>query len=109
MVGTTAGTLDPAREERFSIPDRFGHPTMKSLSGRAEGTCRASIAAAAQLLRAVDDYPRWHPEGVRRVVVLERDPAGSPQTLEATLRVAVGPIARDVELTLAVSAPDATA
>lgn len=27
--------------------------------------------------------------------------------LEATLRVAVGPIARDVELTLAVSAPDA--
>jgi hypothetical protein len=80
---------------------------MKSISGRAEGACRASVPAVAELLRAVDRYSEWHPEGVRRIVVLERDGAGDPVILEVTLRAAIGPIARDVELRLEVSAAQA--
>jgi hypothetical protein len=74
---------------------------MKRLSGHAKGISRASGAAAAQLLRTVDQYPSWHPEVVRRVAVLERDAAGHPRMLEATLRVPVGPISLDVDLALA--------
>jgi hypothetical protein len=41
---------------------------------------------------------------VRRVVVIERDAAGHPRMLEATLRVAVGPLSLDVDLALALDA-----
>jgi hypothetical protein len=58
----------------------------------------------AQVLRAVDRYPSWHGGFVRRVVVRERDEAGYPSIVEAMLRVAIGPIAGNVELALAVIA-----
>jgi hypothetical protein len=77
---------------------------MKRLVGHAEGVCRASGDAVARLLRAVDQYPSWHSDVVRRVVVLERDAAGAPRMLEATLRVPVGPISVAVDLTLALGA-----
>jgi hypothetical protein len=77
---------------------------MKRLTGHAERVCRVDRAAAAALLRTVDQYPSWHPEVVRRVAVLERDAAGAPRMFEATLRVPVGPLATDVELTLALAA-----
>ena len=81
---------------------------MRSISGRAEGVCRASVPAVAELLCALEGYPRWHQEGVRTIAVLERDAAGRPVTVDATLRVAVGPISRDVELRLAVRSPEAS-
>jgi hypothetical protein len=77
---------------------------MKRFSGHAEGVCRADGAAAVALLRTVDQYPSWHPDVVRRVAVLERDAAGAPSMFEATLKVPVGPISVEVELTLAVAA-----
>ena len=77
---------------------------MKRLTGHAEGVCRADAAAVVRLLRAVDQYPSWHPEVVRRVAVLERDAAGAPQMFETTLRVPVGPLPMDVDLTLALDA-----
>jgi hypothetical protein len=77
---------------------------MKRLSGHAEGICRASGTATVRLLRAVDQYPSWHYEVVRRVVVIERDVAGVPRMLETTLRFPVGPISVEAELTLALGA-----
>ncbi len=77
---------------------------MKRLFGHADGICRASAAATVRLLRAVDQYPSWHYEVVRRVVVIERDAAGHPRMLEATLRVPVGPISVDIDLALALDA-----
>ncbi len=74
---------------------------MKRLIGHAEGFCPADRAAVAGLLRTVDQYPSWHPDVVRRVAVIERDAAGAPRMFEATLRVPVGPISMDVDLTLA--------
>jgi hypothetical protein len=74
---------------------------MKRLRGNAEGVCRADRAAVAGLLRTVDQYPSWHPDVVLRVAVLERDAAGGPRMFEATLRVPVGPISMDIDLTLA--------
>lgn len=77
---------------------------MKRLSGQAEGVSHASASDVAHLLRAVDEYPSWGTDLVREVVVLERDDAGYPQTLQATLRVPIGPIPMSFHLTLAVSA-----
>jgi hypothetical protein len=77
---------------------------MKRLSGHAEGVCRASAVATGRLLRAVDQYPSWHYEVVRRAVVIERDAAGHPRMLEATLRLPVGPISMETELALALDA-----
>lgn len=77
---------------------------MKRLSGHAESVCDASVASVFELLRAVDRYPSWHGEVVRRVAVHERDREGYPATVDASLRVPIGPVRHDLELALAVGA-----
>ena len=77
---------------------------MKRLSGHAETVCDASAASVSELLRAVDRYPDWHGELVRRVAVRERDADGYPAKVDARLHVAIGPVRHDLELTLAVAA-----
>jgi hypothetical protein len=77
---------------------------MRRLSGHAEATCDSSASSLAQLLLAVDRYPSWHSEVVRKVVARCRDDAGRLETIDVTLRVAIGPVHHDLELTLAISA-----
>ena len=60
-----------------------------------------------RFFRAVDRYPDWHPEVVRKVEVLERDGEGEPVRARAVLHVAVGPLVKDFNLVLAVGLPDA--
>ncbi len=76
---------------------------MRRLSGHADAACDASPSAVAELLVAVDRYPSWHGDVVRQVEVRSRDEAGRPETAEVTLRVAIGPVHHDLELTLAIS------
>jgi hypothetical protein len=79
---------------------------MKELHAHASILVAASEADTLALLRAVEDYPRWYPDGVRSVSVLERDDDGASTKVRATLHVAQGPLVRDFGLTLAVTAPE---
>ncbi|MHB8689641.1 MAG: SRPBCC family protein [Solirubrobacteraceae bacterium] len=78
---------------------------MKELHARAQSAVTASPDESLQLLRAVEDYPRWYPDGVKSVSVLERDAGGATSKVRATLHVAAGPLVRDFNLTLVVTTP----
>lgn len=78
---------------------------MKELHATASASVPAGEAAAVALLRDLADYPRWYPEGVRDVSVLERDETGAPTRVRTNLRVAHGPLQRDFGLVLVVSTP----
>ena len=77
---------------------------MRRLSVHAHAASYASASSLAQLLVAVDRYPSWHGDVVRKVVVRTRDEAGRPETVDVTLRVGIGPVHHDLELTLAICA-----
>ncbi|MGZ4174120.1 MAG: hypothetical protein ACXVQR_06550, partial [Solirubrobacteraceae bacterium] len=79
---------------------------MKRLSGTADAAVRASPAECMALLVAVERYPDWYPEVVRKVTVLARDEGEFPSKVEARLHVARGPLSKDVELMLAVSSAE---
>jgi hypothetical protein len=79
---------------------------MKELRGSASGIVSASVEDCVRFFRAVDRYPTWHPEVVRRVEVLERDGDGEPLRAHALLHVAVGPLVKDFDLVLAITLPD---
>ena len=76
---------------------------MRRLKGHGGAACDASAASLAELLVAVDRYPTWHGDVVRTVAVRSRDQGGLPDTVDATLRVAIGPVHHDLELTLRIS------
>lgn len=76
---------------------------MKELQGSARAAVVASAEEALALLAAVEGYPTWHPDVVRAVGVLERDPSGQPSQVHTTLHLAQGPLSRDFDLRMAVS------
>lgn len=73
---------------------------MKELSGFAAAEVTATTEQCMALLAAAERYPGWYPDVVRRVDVLEHDPAGQTTKARTTLHVAYGPVTRDFELTL---------
>jgi ribosome-associated toxin RatA of RatAB toxin-antitoxin module len=75
---------------------------VKALQGAAAVEVAASPAECMALLQAIDRYPSWYPEVVRRVEVTERDGDGRPSKANATLHVVHGPLTRDFNLQLAV-------
>ena len=75
---------------------------MKELRGTATALVSASLAQCLALVEAVDDYPRWYPDVVRTVDVLERDAHGLPSRARTKLRVSVGPLTKDFDLLMAV-------
>ncbi len=75
---------------------------MKDLRGTATALVPASLAQCLALVEAVDEYPRWYPDVVRRVDVLEREADGSPRRVRTQLRVSVGPLTKDFDLVMAV-------
>jgi Polyketide cyclase / dehydrase and lipid transport len=79
---------------------------MKDLRGSASGLTTAPIDACVRFCLAVDRYPTWYPELVRKVDVLERDAGGEPTRARAVLHVAVGPIVKDFNLVLAITLAD---
>ncbi len=60
------------------------------------------MAKCLELLSAVERYPSWYPEVVRRVEVIERRSDGSAAKARTTLHVSQGPFNRDIEMLLAV-------
>jgi hypothetical protein len=79
---------------------------VKELRGSASGAVATPADDCVRFLAAVERYPSWHPEVVRKVEVLVRDGVGEPTRARALLHVAVGPLVKDFNLVLAVTAPD---
>jgi len=75
---------------------------MKELSGRAATKLDVPPERCIALLAAIERYPDWYPDVIRRAEVLERDAAGAPTRATATVHVAIGPVARDFDLRLEV-------
>lgn len=75
---------------------------MKHLDASAAGSTAADPQRAVELLADVEAYPQWYPDVVRSIAVLERDLDGAARRVRATLRAAVGPVTRDLGLTLEV-------
>jgi ribosome-associated toxin RatA of RatAB toxin-antitoxin module len=77
---------------------------VKDLRGQATGIVPADPARCFALLLAVDAYPSAYPEVIRQVEVIERERNGSPRIARAIVHVSVGPVQRDFELLVKVSA-----
>jgi hypothetical protein len=82
---------------------------MKKLHGAATEVVAAPLDECLALLKAVDRYPTWYPEVVRKVDVIDRDPSGEPTRARTKLHVSRGPLVKDFDLILAiVTEPPAT-
>ncbi len=82
---------------------------MKELRGAAATLVPAPLAQCLALVEAVDGYPAWYPEVVRRVDVVERNARGLPNRAQTKLHLSVGPLTKDFDLLMAVTAePPAT-
>ncbi len=76
---------------------------MKPVRGIATAVVPATVEQCFSLLAAVDGYPRWYPEVVRDVQVIETGKDGRPSRAHTTLHVAYGPLAKDFPLVLAIA------
>lgn len=74
---------------------------MKELHGAATGQVSASSADCLALCGDVAGYPRWYPDVVRRVEVLEK-----PAVFRATLHAHLGPLDHDFQFLVEVSRPE---
>lgn len=75
---------------------------MKELKGSASVAVSAPIEDCFALLIDVERYADWYPDAVRAVAVAQRDAGGDPAIVRATLHAAIGPVAREFHLLLAV-------
>lgn len=76
---------------------------MKDLSGIATGVAQSPIDRCFARLSDMESYPGWYPEGVRQVVVLERDDLGVPRRVDATLTITHGVLRFDRAVPMSVA------
>jgi ribosome-associated toxin RatA of RatAB toxin-antitoxin module len=76
---------------------------MKELRGTATAAVAAPAEQCLALLADVERYPTWHPEVVRHVDVLDRDPGGQPTRVKTKLHLSQGPLSKDFDLDMAVA------
>ena len=75
---------------------------MKDLHGESSRSVSAAPERCLELLADIEGYPRWYPDVVRRIEVVQRD-GDRVSRVRATLHAAIGPINRDLSLLLAVT------
>lgn len=75
---------------------------MKHLHGSAQAAVGVPIEECLAFLAALESYPSWYGEVVREVNVLESGEDGLPLRAETKLHLSYGPVARDLDLLLAV-------
>jgi hypothetical protein len=80
---------------------------MKELHGHASANVAAPVDRCIALFEAVDAYPRWHPDVVHEVEVLDRDDAGHPTRVRTKLHLARGPLVKDFNLVMTVTSDGA--
>jgi hypothetical protein len=82
---------------------------MKEIVGRATSTVTAAVEDCFTFLAALERYPSWNPELVRRVDVLDRDDAGRASKVHMRIHVAQSPFGKDFDFDAAVTAEPLTA
>ncbi|MDE3131719.1 MAG: SRPBCC family protein [Acidobacteriota bacterium] len=75
---------------------------MKDLSATATGVAATPIERCYAHLLDVERYPRWYPDGAKRVEVLERDAGGVALLVDAVLAAVAGPLRKEFPVRLAV-------
>jgi ribosome-associated toxin RatA of RatAB toxin-antitoxin module len=75
---------------------------VKALHGTANASVAVPMEQCLALVAAVDRYPDWYPEVVRRVAVVEVGDDGLARRAQAALHVSHGPLVKDFDLLLAV-------
>jgi Polyketide cyclase / dehydrase and lipid transport len=75
---------------------------VKDLQGTATRDVASSPAECLALFEAVERYPVWYPEVVRRVDVTKRDGDGRASEVKTHLHLAYGPVTKDFNLLMAV-------
>ncbi len=75
---------------------------MKDLRGQASQEVHVAQESVLALLADVEGYPRWYPEVVRDIEVVQRDGDWVTRA-HATLFASVGPIRRELQLLLSVT------
>jgi ribosome-associated toxin RatA of RatAB toxin-antitoxin module len=70
--------------------------------GEAADLTAASLEDSFALVAAVDRYPRWCPDNVRDVEVLDRHAGGQPSSVRMRMHISRGAISRDFDLFLAI-------
>ncbi len=76
---------------------------MKRLHGQASASVAATTAECLSILAAIDGYPAWHPDVVRRAEIQATGQNGLPTRAHVTLHVSRGPLERDFDLQMSVS------
>jgi hypothetical protein len=81
---------------------------MKHLKGTARAGVAAPIEDCFALFAALEGYPSWYRDVVTEVEVVEVGDDGLPLRAETKLHLSYGPVAKDLDLLLAVRvrAPD---
>jgi hypothetical protein len=75
---------------------------VKELQGTATRDVASSPAECLALFEAVERYPAWYPEVVRRVDVTHREGDGRASEVETDLHLAYGPVTKDFNLLMTV-------
>ena len=76
--------------------------SMKQLSATATGVAATAIERCYEHLLDVDSYPRWYPDGAKKVLVLSRDADGAAVEVDAVLAAVAGPLRKEFPVRLAV-------
>jgi hypothetical protein len=76
---------------------------MKDLSATAGSTVAATPEQCVAFLAAVDGYPRWYPQVIPEVLVLERGADGIPTRARTRVHLAAGPLVREFQLVMAIA------
>ncbi|MGH2842751.1 MAG: SRPBCC family protein [Solirubrobacteraceae bacterium] len=77
---------------------------MRELSAEATGVAAQPIQIVYTLLRDLEGYPNWYPDGARSVAAVERDAEGAAVSVDAVLAAAAGPLRKSFAMRLAVRA-----
>ena len=75
---------------------------VKHLSGTAQAGVAVPIEDCFALFAALEGYPSWYEEVVTSVEVIESGDDGLPLRAQTKLHLSYGPVARDLDLLLAV-------
>jgi ribosome-associated toxin RatA of RatAB toxin-antitoxin module len=80
---------------------------MRDVVATATGTAELPIKQCYVMLRDVERYPDWYPDGAKRVTVLQRDDEQRATEVDAVLAAVAGPLRKnfDVRLLLELEEP----
>jgi hypothetical protein len=81
---------------------------VKTLTASASAVTAAGPDRCLEVLRAIEEYPRWYPRNIQSAEILERDGDGAPTRAKVRLYISIGPFERSLPFHVTVSEPAPT-